>query len=266
MDNQNKSDKNILENIPLIPKSSRFFETITKSLGKAKVAATIVPLLILVAITIAVATISYNFRNKSLSPTAPDSNPNAGSAACTLNLSINTPIPSRTPTPTPSNICKVELDLQDTAVCWPEPRTNVPVGYKIVSLPSTGGPFYLQTDWYIVKPELGPHHYKNVGPISVGQTGVIYGDWPGVSPNQTDISENHYGINVVDSRGNPIFDSCSDGMDYYWTPYVSCPGPTVTPTPKPTRTPRPTATPTPAPQCSREWCINTYDLVPRTGN
>lgn len=45
--------------------------------------------------------------------------------------------------------------------------------------------------------------------------------------------------------------------------------PTPTPTPTPTRTPtatptpRPTRTPTPAPQCSREWCMSTYDLVPR---
>ncbi len=43
--------------------------------------------------------------------------------------------------------------------------------------------------------------------------------------------------------------------------------PTATPTPVPTRTPTPrptrTPTPTPAPQCSKEWCMSTYDLVPR---
>jgi len=134
-----------------------------------------------------------------------------------------------TPTQHPTQNCQVRLDLPDTAVCWYEAKTNVPVGWTVVSLPSTGGPYYLQTDWYVVKPTLGSHHYEQVGPITVGQKGTIYADWPGVQPGQTDISENHYGLNVVDAQGNVLFDNCSAGMDYYWTPYV-CPLPTPTTT------------------------------------
>jgi len=164
-------------------------------------------------------------------------------SACTIGINI------ATPTPTVSSVCAVEFDLPDTAVCWLDPRTNVPVNYRILSLPSTGGPFYIQTDWYVSSPFITPNHYLVSGPVYAGQTGTVYVDWPGVAVGSTQTVEIHVGLNIVDSYGTPVSPDCTDGMDYYWTPYV-CPAPTPTTfAPSPT----PTSAPTYCPWWKRLW-------------
>ena len=139
-----------------------------------------------------------------------------------------TPTVTHTPTP-PSSKCDVSFDLQDTAVCWFEPIKNVDHKYTVHALPSTGGPYYMQTDWYVAYPVPSTgivHHYKvTTEPLEVGKTYSVFGDWPGINsynprPNTVEI---HAGINVVNSNGDilrPV--ACSGGMDYYWTQYVVC--------------------------------------------
>jgi hypothetical protein len=142
-------------------------------------------------------------------------------------------LPPTTPTPTKNpGVCSVSFDEGDTAVCWKEPRTKVPMKFTVHSLPSTGGPYYVQTDWYLVVPTLGPHHYDWSQLAEVGKTYTIYADWAGISDGKTTV-ENHAGVNIVDKNGTPISPSCTGGIDYYWTPYVTCPELTKTPTPTP---------------------------------
>ncbi len=138
----------------------------------------------------------------------------------------NTPTltPTKIPTITPSSsVCKVSFNIRDTAVCWKEPRVGVPTTFTVHSLPSTGGPYYVQTDWYIVLPNLGPHHYVWTELAVAGKTYTINVDWPGIPTGYTGTVENHAGVNIVDKNGTPVSPNCTGGMDYYWTPYVNCP-------------------------------------------
>jgi len=156
--------------------------------------------------------------------------------------------PKRCYVPTPSQStkeCSVSFDLKDTAVCWAEPRTRVPMTFTVHSLPSTGGPFYVQTDWYLVEPENGPHHYDWSQLAEVGKTYTIYADWAGIPEGSKDTVENHAGVNIVDKNGNPISPECTGGLDYYWTPYVSCPSGLKTVNGAETTYEEVTATPTP---------------------
>lgn len=147
--------------------------------------------------------------------------------ACMLTINIPTPTPKK-PTPTQSQTpkkCKVSFRLEDQAVCWYDKRV-VPVIAYIESLPD-GGPFYLETDWYIASPVANPiiHHYEVLStPLQVGQTYTIYADWPGIAAYnpRPDTVEIHTGINVrtIESIVSP---NCTGGIDHYWTPYVSCP-------------------------------------------
>ncbi len=136
-----------------------------------------------------------------------------------------TKTPTKTPTPTRSD-CRVSFELPDTAVCWFKPIKNFATKYTVHSLPKTGGPFYMQTDWYIASPR-GPqepvHHYLETQLIEAGKTYNLYSDWPGIDQTKNVTYETHLGLNVVDKNHNllePI--NCSGGMDYYWTPYVVC--------------------------------------------
>lgn len=134
-----------------------------------------------------------------------------------------TPTLTNTPTPTPGK-CSVSFDLPDTAICVKDPVTGMPATFTVHSLPSTGGPYFVQTDWYIVLPKLGPHHYVWTEPAIAGKKYTIYGDWPGIPnfPNYNGTVENHYGVNIVDKYGTPVSPNCSGGLDFYWTPYVVC--------------------------------------------
>ena len=169
---------------------------------------------------------------------------------CICATSTPTPTPKVTLTPTPSSVCDVSFDWPDTAVCWPNPISGVPITYTIHSLPTSGGPYYMQTDWYYVVPNEGPHHYDDTQLIEAGQTYTVYADWPGLDgTNRT--TEIHAGLNVTTSDKNILSPACSGGMDYYWTPYVTCPG---GPTPPGgtilNSAPTPVPTPIPTPYCS----------------
>lgn len=145
----------------------------------------------------------------------------------------STPTPTVTSTPTVSptpggsgSSCQVYFDTSHMSVCWKDPIANVPVNYTVASVPSTGGPYYLQTDWYITYPE-GEHHYKVIGPVYSGQKGTLYFDWPGYPTNSLPkdgiIVEVHLGLNIVDKYGTPITPNCSHGIDVYASIYnTSC--------------------------------------------
>lgn len=164
--------------------------------------------------------LSYSIPRPTLTPTPrPTSTPTP--------RPTSTPIPTLTSTPTPSSVCRVSYDIGDTAVCWHQPKSQTPVSYTIHSLPSSGGPYYLQTDWYVSSPTPGQHHYTVLGPVSSGQKGTVHADWPGVPVGETGTVEIHLGLNIVNSAGTPVQPNCSGGMDYYWTPFV-CPAPTPT--------------------------------------
>jgi hypothetical protein len=137
-------------------------------------------------------------------------------------------IPTISPTLTPvtSNVCRVSFDLPDTAVCWKNPR-SVPITYTVYSLPSTGGPFYMETDWFVASPVPGPHHYTVIQQIQAGGKYTVYADWPGIPDGENRNVEIHAGLNVRDKNGNLITPNCTGAIDYYWTPYVSCPTPAL---------------------------------------
>jgi len=162
-----------------------------------------------------------------------------------------TPRPTSTPTQAPTSTvsaCSVSFELPHTAICWRDPIQNVPLKYTVHSLPTTGGPFYMQTDWYVASPTQGPHHYQNTQVIQAGQTYTMYADWPGIRAGSNQTVEIHYGINVLDRNKNIVSPNCSDGMDYYWTPYVNC---SLTPPPPAGAVLSPTLTPSPTPTVAR---------------
>jgi len=195
---------------------------------------------------IGIAVLSYNIR-QSLSPKSPEK-PLAGNT-CYYEFSIPRPtaspspspvpspiasqIPTKTPTsvptptstslssasPTPaSGICDITfIPSNHQAVCWPDPRI-VTVTYKVNSLP-TNEQYYMQTDWFVAAPSVGPHHY-NYTPITAGQTYTFTAEWPGVGTPPPSTVEIHAGLNVYNSKGNLITPNCSKGLDYFWTPYV----------------------------------------------
>jgi hypothetical protein len=140
-----------------------------------------------------------------------------------LTYSIPTPTTTSTPTPNTSS-CSVSFDLNtDQAICWRNPIGQVKAYYTIKSLPSSGGPFHLQTNWYVAAPQSGPMHYLSVTPITNGQKGYVTFDWPGIQNGLT--TEIHVGLNVMDANNKPVYPDCTGGIDYYWTPYVACPTP-----------------------------------------
>lgn len=213
---------------------------------------TLVVSLVIGVSAIGIAVLSYNIR-QSLSPKSPEK-PLAGNT-CYYEFAIPSPTPSPVPslTPTPkatstsvptatpriatstptsstrpttspsssplSGICDITfIPSNHQAVCWPDARP-VTITYKVNSLPSTTQQYYMQTDWFLAAPTVGPHHY-NYTPIVAGQTYTFVADWPGVTPGSTSTVEIHAGLNVSDSNGNLITPNCSKGLDYYWTPYV----------------------------------------------
>jgi hypothetical protein len=139
--------------------------------------------------------------------------------------------------------CNVSFDLPDTAICWMDPISSVPISYTVHSLPETGGPFYMETNWYVAAPSPGPNHYDVSQQIVAGGKYTVYASWPGVT-DKTKTTEIHAGLQVRDSTGNMLNPNCTGGMDYYWTPYVAC-SPTPTPSQSPSPSPTPVGSPTP---------------------
>lgn len=188
-------------------------------------------------VTLYVAYASIQRRNISLSQ--PGSRPAAANPACRLDLTLRRPTPSPSPSPSPSptptptrspsptpkpGVCSLtQVPADHTAVCWQDPQ-QASITITINSLPNTNPPYYLQTDWYVAAPYEGEHHYNTLPePLQVGKTYTITGQWPGIPSGAIDAVDLVLGYNVVDADGNSVSSSCSNGFNYYWTPYVDCP-------------------------------------------
>lgn len=151
---------------------------------------------------------------------SPTPSPSPSPSPITSSKPRSSPIASSSPSsPTPA--CDVQFTLPDTPVCWTRPR-RVRVSYKVNSLPP-GGPYYMQTDWYIASPIAGPNNYRDTQRIYPGKYYTTYAYWPGIPDGERRTVEIHLGLNVVDRSKNIITNGCSDGLDFYWTPYVLCP-------------------------------------------
>ncbi len=171
-----------------------------------------------------------------------------------------TPINTITPTQ-PSNACEVNFNIPDTAVCWPDFISSVPVDGTIVSLPE--GDYYLQKAWtVIVQPTDKSIDYGAIceglktdsnrvywsgetcyttdysTPLKVGDKFTVSVPWPGIKPTDSSV-ETHVGVNIVDVNGNPISPNCTAGQDYY-TPYGCIDSIFTTPSQEP-NTPTPTS-------------------------
>jgi hypothetical protein len=171
---------------------------------------------VMAALVLITATLLSNSRGTSVSLQSP--NPAKAQYNCELTYAISTP------TPTPTSKCSVSYDLgSDQAVCWMNPK-QIAITYHVNSLPTTGGPYYVQTNWYIAAPTIGPMHYSDTTLAVVGAQGTVYAQWPGVTtynpiPNVVEV---HAGLNIVDAKKNPVVPDCTGGIDYYWTPLI-CP-------------------------------------------
>ncbi|GEM_PF-1089278 len=144
-----------------------------------------------------------------------------------------------------SSSCKVEFDEKDKLYCAVN-QGSVTVTGKVVSVPRNAT---LQTAWYIVNPvSKKTQQVYSSKPVQTGDTFSITGTWPGTQGVPAgQIAEIHFGLNVLDSNGNP-FPNCTGSLDYYWRQELQnqC-GSTPTPTPTTTPTTTPTGTPTTTP-------------------
>ena len=229
---------------PIIPLVDKLKYKLGYFQGRSKVVTTVVGVTLMAGISMFVAYASLN-RNVSLNP---DSFTGAANPSCYLVLTRPTPTPSPTPVITPSPTVKptvkptasptVKPTIKPTAspiagkcsitfipsthqsVCWTTARPFT-VTYKVNSLP-TNGVYYMQTNWYVASPSVGPNHYLETQRIYAGQTYTYTAQWPGIlsSKNVVDVQ---LGLNVVDANHNLITPNCSMGLDYYWTPFVKCP-------------------------------------------
>lgn len=128
---------------------------------------------------------------------------------------------------------KVMFDpAANTYMCSIEPTNNNP---KVtVHLPASYGPAKLVLEYRIVNPpdrRTNPV-YKVINPVTDGYTVVLtpqlFGlsspEWPGIRPGDT-IVENHFGANLLDPNTGAPLTGCGKGLDYFWVPSPSCPGP-----------------------------------------
>lgn len=170
---------------------------------------------------------------------------------------------------TQADTCKVVFDETDKLYCGLE-ESSVTVTGKVVSVPDGSS---LQTSWYIVNPlsKKTSEVYKTVA-AKTGDTFSIVGTWPGTSSEKGDGTvESHFGLNILDSNGNPI-PECTGSLDYFWRKNLQsqCPltptgSPTTSPSATPTGTPiaTPTSTPTTLPNlCSLNFSLETSTSTP----
>lgn len=224
--------------------------------GRSRVITTIVGVALMSGVSLFVAYASLNRGNVSLNP---DNTTGAANPSCYLSLTRKTPTPlppSITPSPTatvkPTNspspkptlaptkspspkptasplagVCNVTfVPVDHQAICWPTPKPFT-VTYKVNSLPNASAVYYMQTDWQVVMPNEGVHHYDETQRIYAGQTYTVTAQWPGIPSPLPEFVEVHLGLNVVDANKNLISPNCSSGLDYYWTPYVCIPNATT---------------------------------------
>lgn len=148
--------------------------------------------------------------------------------ACSYTFSIPTPTPSPNPSPSPSTPstgeCRIRFEYENHQnSCEQNPQTKT-ITYYVDQLPP-GGPYYMQTDWYVAAPVAGPNHYEDTQRIEAGKAYTFTYDWPGISSyNPTpDTLEIHLGLNVVDADKNILTPACAKGLDIYWTKWTVCP-------------------------------------------
>jgi hypothetical protein len=108
---------------------------------------------------------------------------------------------------------------------------------KVDSLPKANGHYSLTTNWRgtvtygnPAAPTVTPDHYveKYVENLEAGKSYSFDVPWPGVKtyPGADNIDID-VGFAVYDDDTQRIIDACAKSIDYFWTPYVTCPTPAV---------------------------------------
>lgn len=145
--------------------------------------------------------------------------------ACNFSL-LNSPTPTptaitaptRTPTPTQTQSatgCKVRFLEADRLYCNPN-QTQVTVQAVVDAAPANST---LQKAWDIVLPaDKATGTVYSYEPAVAGRTYSLTATWPGIRSTDT-VVEIHFGLNVLDSQGNPV-PNCTGSLDYYWYPWA----------------------------------------------
>jgi hypothetical protein len=115
-----------------------------------------------------------------------------------------------------SVVCKVRFIETDRLYCNPS-QTPIVAKAIVDSVPSGST---LQKSWNIVEPSSkATKIVYSTEPAVAGKTYDVSATWPGIGSTDK-VVEVHFGLNVLDSAGNPL-PNCTASLDYYWYPWAA---------------------------------------------